>query len=137
MLEWYVKAAEQGVMSRKNLDGINKAIELIEGKSPEGEQKLEITQIIGRDRALANMTDTNGKRSLVCLIHDNVSGKSAVGEVVSFDKLFWALTYTYETKDESMKTVPQLASDYSSAIYQVREALGLYDETDPVMGSGE
>lgn len=126
-------------VTKDNLNGIEKAVELIKEKSPVGRQHVKIVQITGGNTALAYNERLNQyggfePRQLIHLICTDIGKLHAEDEEIEFDKLFWASTYTYETRDGNTRTILQLATDLNMAVRTVRVSLGLYDVTDPVLG---
>ena len=92
-------------------------------------QRLHSEMVRDREALLNTM--------LASIVGNNIGVLHAEGEEVVFEKLYWAATHSYETLENSVKTVPQFSPDLGWAITFVRHKLGLYDETDPILGDTE
>lgn len=118
--------------SRRNLNGMIKALELIGQKSPQGRQYAKIFQITAPHGALAyfgrkDYQSAYEKRPLVFLGSPDIRALHAEGEEISFDRLYWASTYTYSTRNGETLTIPQYGERLSWALFVVGCNLGLYD----------
>lgn len=133
---WYggVYISPEKYAEKKREEGyVEKAKQMIQKKSILGMKDLEVFQAV-KEGALCRYGKLNNgiveSEGNIVFWYNDVKRALADHDILTFKKMYWAGTRTYENMKGVMTTVPCYTEDYKYALYLVRLNLELFDRGD-------